>query len=150
MKKIISAKQALIILSFWSILFLCLSMIALGLEVFGFVEEKGAGLFAFGIFLGLTILFLWALNRLACVVWIEDGIVKRKGLFCGFYKECPLESIKTVKIERAWHEGDFIYLVDNHSPHTFNRIRSDSYICFRKTKTNLDWLQSVWQKSIQK
>ena len=117
--------------------------------MFGFVEEKGSGYLAFFVFLFLSCFFLWFLNRLACVVWIEDDVVKRKGLICGFYKECPIESIQRVKIQYAWREGDFVYLIDS-SIHKFDRLRKDSYICFRKNKNNLTFLRTFWSGEIEK
>ena len=150
MKRIISSSLlALIILSFWCILLFAFSIIAIGFEMFGFVEEKGAGYLDFCVFLVLFCFFLWFLNRLACVVWIEDDVVKRKGLICGFYKECPIESIGKVKIQYAWREGDFVYLIDS-SIHKFDRFRKDSYICFRKNKNNLTFLRTFWSGEIEK
>jgi hypothetical protein len=150
MKRIISSSLlALIILSFWCILFFTLLIITIGFEMFGFVDEKGAGYLAFCVFLVLFCFSLWFLNRSACVVWIEENVVKRKGLICGFYKECPIESIETVKIQHAWHEGDFIYLVDS-SIHKFDRLRKDSYISFRKNKNNLTFLRTFWSGEIEK
>ena len=150
MKRIISSSLlALIILSFWCILFFAFSIIAIGFEMFGFVEEKGAGYLDFCVFLVLFCFFLRFLNRLACVVWIEDDVVKRKGLIYGFYKECPIESIGKVKIQHAWREGDFVYLIDS-SIHKFDRLRKDSYICFRKNKKNLAFLRTFWSGEIEK
>ena len=150
MKRIISSSLlALITLSFWCILFFTLLIISIGFEMFGFVDEKGAGYLAFCVFLVLFCFSLWFLNRSACVVWIEENVVKRKGLICGFYKECPIESIETVKIQHAWREGDFIYLVDS-SIHKFDRLRKDSYISFRKNKNNLTFLRTFWSGEIEK
>ena len=150
MKRIISSSLlALIILSFWCILFFAFSIIAIGFEIFDLVEEKGMGYLAFCEFLFLSCFFLWFLNRSACVVWIEDDVVKRKGLICGFYKECSVESIQRVKIQHAWREGDFVYLIDS-SIHKFHRFRKDSYICFRKNKRNLAFLRTFWSGAIEK
>ena len=148
MKKIISChKYGLIILSFWSISFLIFALLGLGFEMFELVERKGAGFFACGIFLCLFFLFLWFLNRLACVVWIENNTVKRKGLIYGFYKECAVPSIQSVVIRHAFREGDFVYLVDG-SIYRFNRTKKDSYICFCKTKKNLKFLQTFWSGEV--
>lgn len=150
MKKIMSCpKYALIILSFWSVLFFTFSMLALGFEMLDLLEEKGAGYLSFCVFLVLTCVFLWFLNRLACVVWIEDGVVKRKGLICGFYKECSVESIQTVKIQHTWREGNFVYLVDG-SIHEFDRFRKDSYICSKSTQKNLAFLRTFWTGEVEK
>ena len=140
--KIISSRSALVLCSFSMILFLGLSLIPLGLVIFGESQEIGAGLLLFGVFFGLGCFLLWYLNRAACAVWCEGGIIKRKGLICGFYKECSVRAIQTVQIKYVRHEvgfGTFIYLIDDRTqPYKkFLRIRKDSYICFRKNKKNL-------------
>lgn len=151
----IASKSALILCSISGIWFFCFSMIGLGLGVFGSDKEKWAGLLFFGFLFGLFCYLLWYLNRATCIVWIDNGVVKRKGLFCGFYKECPVNAIRKVKIKYSSHEvgfGTFVYLVDNSTQEfkKFLRIRKDSYICFRKTKKNLDFLRTFWTGTIEK
>lgn len=155
MKKIISSKSALVLCSFSIILFFIFSMIALGLVILGDRQGKGAGFLLFGILLGFTCFLLWYLNRAACILWVENGMVKCKGLLGGFYKECPVHSIQSVKIQYSKHEvgfGTFIYLVNDRTREykKFLRIRKDSYICFRKTKKNLAFLQTFWSGKIEK
>ena len=72
----------------------------------------------------------------------------RKGLLRGFYKECPITSIRRIVIRYAWREGDFIYLVDDNGNH-FDRTRKGSYICFRKTQENLAFVRTFWSGSIE-
>ncbi len=150
MRKIISSKLPLIILCcflcVWSLL---LSIFALVFEIDGSVEDKGAGLLWFVVLGSVFCFSLWCLNRFACVVWLEDGIIKRKGLFGGFYKECPVASIQKVVIRYAWREGDHIYLVDD-STHRFDGIRKDSYISFPKTKKNLEFVHTFWSGTVEK
>ena len=149
MKKILScSKYKMIICSLLIIAFFVFSLIALGLDMFGLVKDKGAGFLAFGIFLCLSSFLLWSLNRLACIVWIDEGLIKRKGLICGFYKECPINAIRSVEIKHVFREGDFIYLIDN-STHKYNQARKDSYICFRKTKKNIRFLHMFWLGTIE-
>ena len=155
MKRIISSRSALVLCSFSIILFWGLSVIPLGLAVFGEFQEIGARLLLFGVFFGLGCFLLWYLNRAACVVWVEDGIIKRKGLICGFYKECSVRTIQTVQIKYVRHEvgfGTFIYLIDDrtHPYKKFLRIRKNSYICFRKNKKNLEFLHTFWSGTIEK
>lgn len=147
MKKIISSKFAMI-LFFWCVLFFALAFIALGFELFDLIEEKGAGYLSFAVFLLLSCFFLWYLNRAACIIWVEDGIVKRKGLICGFYKECRIDAIQAVSVRYVWRSGDFLFLIDT-STHKFNHMRKDSYICFFKTRKNLDFLRTFWKGEIK-
>ncbi len=155
MKKIISSRSALVLYSFSIILIWGLSLIPLGLVVFGKPQEIGIGLLLFGVLFGLGCFLLWFLNRAACVVWIEDGMIKRKGLIYGFRKECSVRAIQTVQIKYVHREvgfGTFIYLVDDRTqPYKkFFRIRKDSYICFRKNKKNLTFLRTFWLGKVEK
>ena len=155
MKKIISSRSALVLCSFSILMFWGLSLLPLGLVVFGELHEIGAGLLFFVFLFGLGCFLSWCLNRAACVVWIEDGMIKRKGLISGFYKECSVRAIQTVQIKYVRREvgfGTFIYLVDDRTyPYKkFLRIRKDSYICFRKNKKNLAFLRTFWSGEIEK
>ena len=155
MKKIISSRSALVLCSFFVLLFWGLSLLPLGLVVFGESQEIGAGLLLFSVFFGFGCLFLLFLNRAVCIVWLEDGMIKSKGLIHGFYKECSVRAIQTVKIQYVPHEvgfGTFIFLVDDRTqPYDkFFRIRKNSYICFRKNKKNLAFLRTFWSGKIEK
>ena len=155
MKKIISSRSALVLCSSSIALFWGLSLLPLGVVVFGNPQEIGAGILFFGLSFGLGCFLLWYLNRAACLVWYEDGIVKRKGLIRGFYKECSVRAIQTVQIKYVRKEvgfGTFIYLVDDRKQpyRKFFRIRKDSYICFRKNKKNMTFLRTFWSGALEK
>ena len=154
-KKILSSRSSLVSCTFAVLVFLGLSLIPLGLVIFGKPQEIGAGLLLFVPLFGLDCFLLWFLNRAACVVWIEDGMIKRKGLIRGFYKECSVRSIQAVQIKYVHREvgfGTFIYLIDDRTrPYKkFLRIRKDSYICFRKNKRNLAFLRTFWSGEVEK
>ena len=153
--KIISSRSALVLCSFSISMFFGMSLILLRVLIYGGLQDKGEALLCFGVFLGTVCILLFSLNRAACVVWVEDGIVKRRGLICGFYKECAVKDIKTVKIEYRSREvgfRTFIYLIDDRTqPYKkFFRIRKDSYICFRKNNKNLAFLRTLWSGAIEK
>ena len=152
MKRIIASKRDLILLSTVSLSFFFLSMVGLMQEAFGLVEEKGAGLLFFFLFGAIDFLFLWTLNREACVVWVDNGVVKRKGLLWGFYKECPISSIKAVKIRSLYKTGDCIFLIDGYNSNRFggySRLKKDCFIYFRKTKKNIAFLRTFWSGSVE-
>lgn len=98
--------------------------------------------------IGVIALLLFTANRLACVIWVEDGFVKRKGLFGGFHKEVNIRDIQSIVIRPLYKEGDCLCLVDN-STYKFDRARRDSYICFPKTKANMEFVRSFWDKEIE-
>ena len=70
-------------------------------------------------------------------------------MFGGFYKKCPVDSIRKVVTYYARHEGNFIYLVDD-STYQFDSLRKDSYIRLKNTKKNLTFVQSFWSGEIEK
>ena len=152
---LISSRSSLILCIFSIIMFWGLSLIPLGLLIFGEPQEIVAGLLLFGVVFGFGCFLLWFLNRAACVVWIEDGMIKSKGIIHGFYKECSVRAIQTVKIQYVHRDvgfGTFIYLIDDRTqPYKkFLRVRKDSYICFRKNKRNLAFLRTFWSGAIEK
>ncbi len=154
-KKIISSRSSLVLCTFSILMFFGLSLIPLGLAVSKEPQEVGVGLLLFGALFGLGCFLLWFLNRASCVVWVEDGMIKRRGLIHGFYKECSVRAIQTVKIKYVHREvgfGTFIYLIDDRtqSYKKFFRIRKDSYICFRKNKKNLAFLSTFWSGEVEK
>jgi hypothetical protein len=129
------------------------SLLPLGIVVFGESHEMiDEALLLFSAFFGLGCFLLWYLNRSVCVVWLEDGMIKSKGLIHGFYKECSVRAIQTVKIQYVHREGTFIYLVDDRTQpyEKFLRIRKDSYICFRKNKKNFAFLRTFWSREVEK
>ena len=151
-KRIISSRSSLVSCAFAILVFFGFSLISLGLVVSKKPQEIGAGLLLFGSFFGLGCFLLWFLNRAACVVWFEDGMIKRKGLIRGFYKECSVRAIQTVKTKHVYRAGTFIFLVDDHTPSykKFFPTRKDSYICFRKNKKNLAFLHTFWSGEVEK
>lgn len=145
---------SVIIYAFACFLFFVLAMIALGMEIYDLTEERGAGILAFLFCFGMVFLFLWMLNRDACFVSFEDGKVRRRGFFGGFYREVSVDSIQGVYV--AWlarGDGKFIVLADNELKADFVyprfRLRKENYISFRKTKKNMEFLRSFWSGEIE-
>ena len=156
MKKIISSKSALILYSVSIPIIFAFAMIGLAFGIFGSVGENIFGFLLFAFFIAMLWLMVWTLNRAACIVWVEDGKVKSKGLIWGFYKECPILSIRKVKIEYSLHEAGrraqkFIYLVNDGAEEykRFFRVRKYGYISFKKNKKNLEFLKTFWSGPIE-
>lgn len=94
--------------------------------------------------------FILSLNWVGSVVILEDGVIKCKGLFLGFYKECEVRSIRKVKTKHHWRDGTYLYLIDREATNADLRwLRSGSCIGFRKTKRNLAFLRQFWHGKIQ-
>ncbi len=108
----------------------------------------GAPLLGFAVLSLIITFFLLVINRMLCTVWLEDGVIKRKGLCGGFYKELNIDDIQKVVFYLPHKESMFIYLVDD-SEHKFDRARSDSFICFPKTEANMEFVRSFWNGEIE-
>ena len=151
MKKIIASKRNLVGYSGVIVLFGFISILCL-FETFGSILGQkpadwvtlGAGLLWSAIFLGISALAITVINRSCCRIWLEEGKIKRKGFFGGFYKECDVKDIKWVKEGYVRYMGRCIFLMDD-SPHKFNYLRKDSYICFVKSKYSLEFLRNFWE-----
>ena len=155
MKKIISSRSALVACVYACVVFFGFTITGLALAIAAQGKEKIIGILISIFLLSMLCILVVCLNRMACIIWVEDGIVKRKGLIRGFYKECRIDSIRTVKIHHSHREvgfGAFIYLVDDRAPEfaKFLRMRKDSYICFRKNKKNLEFLRTFWSGEVEK
>ena len=152
MKKIIASKYVMLSCLFASTVLFAASLLLLGVILFGEVQGKWTAVLFFGISTGIAWICLWYCNRAACIVWVEDGMVKRKGLFWGFYKEHPVCAIQTVKELYVYKEGRFLFLVTDliSSDQRFIRARKDSYISVRKNQQNLKWLSAFWSGKIEK
>ena len=151
MKRIFASKKALATYPFAIVLFFVCSILFFCLICSSKTENIVPGLMGFLFPFSLFCILLLSLNRSACIIWVEDGIVKRKGLIRGFYKECPISSIKKVTLHHIHRQGTFIYLVDDSTEEykKLSPIRKDSYICFKKTRKNLEFLSEFWQDGIQ-
>lgn len=110
-------------------------------------RAAAAPLLGFAVLSAIIVFFLIVINRMMCTVRLENGTIKRQGLCGGFYKELNIRDIQNVVFYLSYKEGMFIYLIDD-SEHKFDRVRSDSYICFPKTEANLQFVRSFWDKEI--
>ena len=97
---------------------------------------------------GMITLWLFTVHRTMCHVWMEGDVIKRRGLFGGFQKELPIHDIQDIVLYQPRKDVMCYYLIDG-SSHTFDSVRTDSYICFPKNKHNTEFVQSFWQGDIQ-
>ena len=154
-KKIISSRLDLVLGSLLFLISAFMSVIAFVNMPESDVQDKEEIFFVLCLVLTLAFFSLQYTNRAACVVWVEDGMIKRKGLLFGFYKELPIRSIRTVRIQRNFFEKpyvkSYIYLIPDASPkrQKHSHIFKDSYICFSKNKKNLAFLRTFWSGEVE-
>ena len=151
MKKIISSKFHLVLGCIVTVFCILFSIFALWYDISGIVqkEEVGGGFFWSFVFLAFALVAFLSRNKNACVVWVEDGVLKRKGLFFGFYKECRIEDILTVKIVNVFRSGRFVCIIDD-PKYKFDVIKTSRYINFKKTKKNMEFLRTFYNGEIEK
>ncbi len=99
------------------------------------------------LFVALAVLFLWCANRYGCLVWYEDGAIRRRGLFGGFERTVPVETIRAVETRVFLHTGTFYVLIDD-SEKPYGYIYQNSSICFRRTKRSTAFVRSFWDKDM--
>ena len=113
MKKLIASKKwlitYLIILAFLS----CFIALGIALIIYSAVENSTEAL-AIGIvtlvyILPVAVIILFYLNRRACLIWVEDGLFKWKGLLFGFSG-----SIKPEEIADVFSGNKTIYIYLSH------------------------------------
>ncbi len=148
MKKIISTSYGFIIAvpGFFVHLYLAVDVLAAVIK-----EKAWVGLLLFFLYFGLAVGFELFFNLTTTVIWIDNGVVKSRGLIHGFYKECVISDIQAVKIVYDHKEPfnrHFITLVDN-VERQFNTIEN-SYIRFVKTDANLEFVKTFWSGKIER
>lgn len=152
MKKHISSPVYLLILPPFALLFsfYTLSCVITTAEAVtaGDMTKCLMGILNFLWCLVLASVFFFALNRVCCVVWVEDGSVQRRGLFGGFRKTVPIQEIQNIQIINLRREGKKICLIDGGS-HGFDRMRKDSYICLNSSRRNMEFIRSFWSGEIK-
>lgn len=92
----------------------------------------------------LMVLFDYKINH----IWIEGDTVKQISFFKRRYKECKIRDITLVVSFFIYREGEYIALINEFLPK--DQIKPQKYIYFKKTKRNLEFLNSFWHGRIEK
>lgn len=88
---------------------------------------------------------LWLCNRTSCWIWIENGYIKRRGLWFGFKQSVKINDIQSVKFLCVNHGS--LFLVDSNR-RNFHFLSKKSYISFCITKNNLKFLSTFWNGNV--
>ena len=102
-------------------------------------------------FTGLSCLFLlWGVNFLGCLIWVEDGILHRRGLLFGLRRSCPVQNILRLRrVSLGRKTPTLIYIIDK-NPGTYGENAfKKSYICLIDTPANRDFIFSFCDKKIR-
>lgn len=151
MKKIIACRALFVLMLVTAAFFALLLILSLLSMAQCFAQEDMQTAFTW-LFVSLLLLFmclfyLFFANRAGCRVWYENGCVKRRGAFWGFYKERRVDEITSVTIQKLPRVGPLIVLNDG-SKHGANIARRNSCICFEETPKSIAFLASFWKREI--
>ncbi|MBR4071125.1 MAG: hypothetical protein IKK26_01045 [Clostridia bacterium] len=95
----------------------------------------------------VSVLSFLEMNRTACHVWIENGVLKTKGQFFGCYRECRIDSIKGVLSYKHPKGGfSFLYLIGDDFNH--DSLKRGKYIALEKCDENIAFIRTFWQGDI--
>ena len=146
MKRIIASKK-------WLITYLVLSSILVCLDIAGIViciwagVESNTALLSVGAVLLVYLLpatgiVLVCLNRRACLYWVEDGCLKRRGLLCG-YTDC----IQCEEVHSVWvtYDGKRVFILIYRPS---KRSHSASTIEFDNSEESREILKSFWNGTV--
>ena len=129
----------------------CVYSVYAGVEI---LSDSGAG-GAVGAYFGMaavsggfTLFFLWGMNSICCLVWVEDGILHRRGLLFGHRRCCAVNDIQRLEAVSTPRGGSWIYIVDS-APGVFENALKSSYICLENTTANRAFIASFCGRMIR-
>ena len=100
MKKLIASKKWLITYLVILLFLCCFNAIGIALIIYSAGSNRtdtlAIGIATLVYMLPITGIILFYLNRRACWIWVEDGLFKWKGLFCGFSGSITPEEIDDI------------------------------------------------------
>ena len=99
-------------------------------------------------YVGFILFFLFGMNRLCCLVWVENGILQRRGLFFGYRRTCPVENIQTIRSVWQYGGGRYLFLMDGEAGICKHGDKK-CYICLTDTPANRRFILSFCRKMIQ-
>lgn len=122
----------------------CIGTVCWGLDALeGAETESTAGTY-FGMAAvsgGFSLFFVWGMNSICCLVWVEDGILYRRGLLFGHRRSCAVNDIHRLESVSTPRGGSWIYIVDS-APGCYENGLKSSYICLADTPANREFIAS--------
>ncbi|MBQ4112653.1 MAG: hypothetical protein IJD38_07645, partial [Clostridia bacterium] len=97
---------------------------------------------------GFSLFFVWGMNSICCLVWVEDGILHRRGLLFGHRRSCAVNDIQRLEAVSTPRGGSWIYIVDS-TPGCYENSLKGSYICLADTPANRRFIASFCGRVIR-
>ena len=95
-------------------------------------------------------LFLLALNWGGCLIWVEDGVLYRRGLLFGLKRSCAVGDILRLRRVSGYGKGfPIIYIIDRNPGRCGENAFKKSYICLIDTPANRKFIASFCDKKIK-
>ena len=146
MKEIIASKKWLVTYLVILLFLCCFSVTGVALILYAVGSNRtdilAIGIVTLGYMLPVTGIILFYLNRRACLVWVEGGCLKRKGLFFGYKCTVRQEDIYGVGVT---YDGKTIRIVATPVP---RRSHGAEIIEFKNTADNMATVRSFWKGDI--
>lgn len=145
MKKVISSTK-------WLITYLIILSVLISLDILGIVLtiysifNSEISLLAIGLvdliyMLPVTGIILFYLNRRACLVWVEDGVLKHKGLLFGYRGNITAEKVYGVSI--SYGNKKIYIIIDGENENHRKRV-----IELKNNDSNMLMVKSFWKGEI--
>ncbi len=96
-------------------------------------------------------LCLLCVNYGGCFIWVEDGILHRRGLLFGLKRSCAVDDILRVRVVPTQPKNpDLIYIIEKNPGKCWQNISKKSYICLVDTPENRAFIESFCEKKIKR
>ena len=99
---------------------------------------------------------MWFLSLLmvnwgGCLIWVEDGILYRRGLLFGLKRSCAVEDILRVRVVPTPRKNpDLIYIIEKNPGKFHQNISKKSYVCLEDTPENRAFIESFCGKKVKR
>lgn len=93
-------------------------------------------------------LVLLCINYGGCLIWVEDGILYRRGFLFGHRRCCAVKDIQRFESVSSPRGGSWIYIVDS-APGCYENALKSCYICLEDTAANRAFIASFCGRVIR-
>ena len=129
----------------------CIGTVCWGLDALAGAETESTAGTYFGMAAvsgGFSLFFVWGMNSICCLVWVEDGILYRRGLLFRYCRSCSVSDIQRLESITTPRGGSWIFIVDS-QPGVFEPGMRKSYICLENTETNRRFIATFCGRMIR-
>ena len=128
---------------------ICIGSVCLGVEALQAEAAEVAVYFSMAVAgAGFVAFFLCGMNTVCCLVWVEDGILHRRGLLWGYRRSCPVSDIQRLESVNKPKGGSWIFIVDSQIG-TYEPGSRKGYICLENTEANRRFIATFCGRMIR-